>query len=63
LQEVDSKQGVLLVDRQMENGRILWNLINRDRKGMNTLRPALFPRKGRESETCRQPRENKAHRG
>jgi len=43
LQEVDSKQGVLLVNRQMESGRILWNLISRDRKGMNALRLAPSP--------------------
>lgn len=33
-----AKYDILVIVRQEPNGNILWNLINRDRKGMNSLR-------------------------
>lgn len=33
-----SKYDIMVVVKQEPNGYILWNLINRDRKGMNILR-------------------------
>ena len=33
-----AKYDMLVIVNQLPNGNIVWNLINRDRKGMNALR-------------------------
>ena len=36
------KYDIMVVVRQEPNGDVLWNIINRDRKGMNNLRVGML---------------------